>query len=595
MDLRTTAQDVYLCELCNKEMVEMKCLLCPFKLCKACVGNHIAEDPNKHKIVNYEDRNRTLILPICDIHLQERCKNYCQECEKAVCPTCISSDIHVGHKFPIISQIFYSKKEIIKTDIEELEQTVYPFYEGIVTHVESELAEIKTNYETLEQTIEKQRITWHEEIDTVFNKLKRESMDMRKIQLKALNVQLEKLKVLLAEVHGAIDSNKDLQNSSNVSESLLYISRNQAFKQFPAKLEVSVPLFLSQPINIDSISEIFGVITGFCISKLKDGYKLTTPSANAVFSDKQNETVEIPRKLLRRKPEIESIFDTDVRYPEKLARQNDGKLWVAGNDSTLKLFQKVPLNNGILHFGFFGQYKPVTLKELKKGNGPTDIAVTRTCELIFGHNLENIVHILKQDKTEVLINLYDWKLLSLCITSSDELLVAMTDDRKYRCRVVRYEGSEERQIIQYDEEGKSLYTSGMLRKYVKENQNGDICVADCNAGAVVVTDRAGKFRFRYTGSTSDSSQKKAKFSPMGITTDSQAHILVSDLNIIHIVDMDGQFLRFLDISFSGSSLRLATDKNDNLLVAEEFGTVKMVNYLVPDDIFTRILLLYGMV
>lgn len=40
----------------------------------------------------------------------------------------------------------------------------------------------------------------------------------------------------------------------------------------------------------------------------------------------------------------------------------------------------------------------------------------------------------------------------------------------------------------------------MLRKYIKENKNGDICVVDCNVGVVVVINKVGKFRFWYIGS-----------------------------------------------------------------------------------------------
>lgn len=47
------------------------------------------------------------------------------------------------------------------------------------------------------------------------------------------------------------------------------------------------------------------------------------------------------------------------------------------------------------------------------------------------------------------------------------------------------------QIIQYDQLGKSLDISGMLDNYIEENKNRDICLADCDAGTVIVTDRMG--------------------------------------------------------------------------------------------------------
>lgn len=104
----------------------------------------------------------------------------------------------------------------------------------------------------------------------------------------------------------------------------------------------------------------------------------------------------------------------------------------------------------------------------------------------------------------------------------------MPDKKRYRCKEVRYECFENTKIIQYDNQGKTIYASGMLdlNKCTKENQNRDIFVADFDTGAVLVMDRAGKFRFRYTGTTLS---QIAPFRPVGIITDTQAHLLVPDL------------------------------------------------------------------
>lgn len=96
---RTSAQDVHRCKLCGENIIVFLCVVCPFKLCKACVGNHLDDNPSRHILIKYQGRNTTLVLPTCPKHSPERCKNYCQECNEAVCPSCISSDSHKNTYF----------------------------------------------------------------------------------------------------------------------------------------------------------------------------------------------------------------------------------------------------------------------------------------------------------------------------------------------------------------------------------------------------------------------------------------------------------------------------------------------------------------
>ena len=77
--------------------------------------------------------------------------------------------------------------------------------------------------------------------------------------------------------------------------------------------------------------------------------------------------------------------------------------------------------------------------------------------------------------------------------------------------------------------------------YITENQNGDVVVSDLLRG-VVVMERDGRYRFTYTGPSSES-----QLEPCGICTDALSNILVCDskTKTVQLIDKDGQFLSIL--------------------------------------------------
>ncbi|XP_078311994.1 uncharacterized protein LOC144618886 [Crassostrea virginica] len=345
---------------------------------------------------------------------------------------------------------------------------------------------------------------------------------------------------------------KSLLDTSNVNLVSKYQSRIEEFRKTPNKLKISLSTFQPVKINREQIMKHFGSIIPLSIQTEEQGY--TVPSLGTKSSP--------PDRPLLYAPQLITELNTANNYLCGVSCLSDEEIWTRGGNKNLKLYNL----KGEL----------VKSVQTKSGNSPEDIAVTRSGGLVYTDYSDSSINLVSGTQIQTLITLRGWKPRGLCSTSSGELLVIMDSDDK-KSKVVRYSASTEKQSIQWDDQGKPLYRSDGI-KYLSENRNLDICVADSDVHAVVVVSAAGKLRFRYTGPPST---PWGSFLPYGITTDSQANILTSDYNhhYIHIIDQDGHFLRYIHNCGLQFLWGLCVDSRDNLFVAEFITRkVKKIQY-----------------
>ncbi|XP_062621691.1 uncharacterized protein LOC134283263 [Saccostrea cucullata] len=383
------------------------------------------------------------------------------------------------------------------------------------------------------------------------------------MQIQALHKQLDEINIKLIEIKDEINSIDRAVTSNDVSKLFSTTFDVDKYRQLPHKIVLYSPTFTQGKINGEQLSELFGTLSLTSLSPEKKDYSIKT-------SQKLHEAgSSSPVKQLLDEPETVTTINTGYEYLYNVACLSDEEIWTSGDDSTMKLFS---INQGSL-------LKSITTRS---GTTHSSIAVTKSGDLVYTDYNDRTVNIVKIEKiyVEEMIRLQDWKPRAAYSTSLDDLLVIMENDAYKQTKVVRYSGSTQKQSIQFDDKGKPLLSYGrFLIYYIRENTNQDICLSDCGAGAVVVVNQVGKLRFRYTGHTP--ALKNLPFSPLGITTDSQSHILTVDFNndCVHIIDRDGQFLRYIECGLS-KPRGLCTDTNDNLLVAQ-YGNrqVKKIRYL----------------
>ncbi|XP_056002628.1 protein lin-41-like [Ostrea edulis] len=552
MDPLRRGQDVSLCDLCKTAHLQSHCERCNINLCQTCVGEHISDSSIRHKVVSYE-HEKSPNCSKCPTHANEHCKHYCEKCNIPVCSICVSSLKHHGHKLTDVLEKFSSMTQSLLKDLEELEARIYPRYEEMASDVQTEEVTLETKYGKLTKAADQQGETLHREITAIVNHQKSDIQEMKNKHLSTLNKNTDEITQKMAELKQIMSDLKSILESNDVSLTSTYKSRNSEFRTLPPKFRFTVPSFFPQKINKNQLNEMFGSLS---LLSIKTEHGDTMKSAEAVSSP--------PVKPLLDEPRLTATIDTGYNNVFSVSCLSEDQVWTGGYNETMKLLNL--------------QSELLTSIQTKSGNLPTDIAVTRDGNLVYTDYINKTGNLVKNKQIQTVITQQGWRPLNVCSTASDDLLVTMVSDDETQSKVVRYSGSTETQSIQFDDQGRPLYSSNYKDKYISENRNLDICVADRSARAVVVVNQSGKLRFRYTGHPSNTKQS---FDPAGITTDSQSHILTTDYNNhrIHILDQNGQFLRYIHCDLE-RPFGLCVDIRDNLFVAE-CGTakVKKIQYL----------------
>ncbi|XP_078331569.1 uncharacterized protein LOC144625229 [Crassostrea virginica] len=536
-DPMNSLQDVIRCDLCETPVPPYHCDICHIHLCEACVGEHLSDQSKDHYIVPFKLRG---IITKCTKHSTEVCTELCTTCNIPVCLLCVASSEHEQHENEDILKWFEYKKELMQKDLQDLEKSIYPKYQEAATNIPVQRADVNKRSQKLTTALDKQGEALHTEIDTIIQGMKSDIDDMDAQHIAAIDQQEVAINHTIPEITQAILDLKRLLDTSDVCLVSGYTSRTEEFRSLPAQFQVTLPTFTPQKINREQIHQQIGSLSELAITFLLD------------------------------EPRILTDIQTEYRDLRSVSCLSDNELWTCGyDDNILRLYN---LQGELLR-------SVKTKSGIKSVIIPYDIAVTRSGDLVYADYGDRSINLVSGTQIQKLIRLRWWRPHGVCSTSSGDLLVIMNRDDVKQTKVVRYSGSTEKQSIQWDDQGKPLYSSIGI-KYLSENRNLDICVSvsDYDAGAVVVVSAAGKLRFRYTGPPST---PRESFRPYGITTDSRANILTSDWynHRIHIIDQDGHFLRFLHNCGLQGPWGLCVDSRDNLFVAEYYtGKVKKLQY-----------------
>lgn len=546
MDHGYSLQDVLRCHCCDKPDPPFHCDICATYLCEACKKIHLSDESKIHKVVPFKMRR---CFSTCQNHFSKICECFCAKCKISICEQCVLSEEHSGHGIVDVMEKLKRQKLVLQRDKYELEKFLYPQYQEIASFILAQKVDCEENSNKLTTAINKYGEHLHREIDIVIKKLKSDLYEWDSKYMDALKKQEYDIKQTISEIRQSIADHNKLMNSNDVSRVSAYTSRIAQFRKLPPKLTISSPSFTPQKIS-KGIYQQVGFLSAFSISTENRDY------------------VRPPDRAFIDKPQI--INEIATMFPESselhsMSCLSDEEIWTCGQyDDAMRLYN------------IDGQL--VQEIRTRSGNSPKGITVTPSGNLVYTDYFDRTICIVHNARVNKLIKRPGWKPLNLCSTSSGDLLVILMSIRNERTKVVRFSDFKEKQTIQYDNERKPLYSSGPFDKYICENRNRDICVSDLTNSLVVVVNQAGKRRFTYP---EHSSTITKTFSPYGINTDSQSRILTADgsTRSIHVLDQNGEFLRYIDNCNLQLPSGLCIDNRDNVFVAERYTrNVKKFEY-----------------
>lgn len=556
--MENEGQDILRCVVCDEPDHPFYCDICQIALCTVCVGDHLLDASKRHQIVPFNERGSSLIYSICQTHSPNQCELHCESCDVSICVHCFSSGNHQNHRIVDAKSFFERKKVDIQKDFHEFETIIFIKYQDIVDDCTGQTNELCTYTKKLTKDLVKLEDIWHRDIQTLFKKLK---SDVNKIQKKHCTV-LDKGKFettsKVLEIKEAIGNLQVLLNSNDVGLVSGYKSKISEFRKLPPKFKISFPPFTFPNIDFKEIYKRFDLLSTCCITTEEHGCSVKKPEVGST-----------PLDQFLTDPIVIHSITTEYRGFLKELRNvvccKDSEIWTSGNDNIIRLYNlEGKLLNSI---------------KTKLGNTPRDLAVTQNDDLVYTDSKKKTVNTVNDGQIHEVIKLSEWIPRGICSAYNDDLLVILDSDEYKETKVVRYSGFQVTQDIQFRENDQPLYSFGDNIKYISENRNLDVCVADHGAHAVVVVNQAGKLRFVYMSPST--TPTRGTFDPYGITTDSEGQILISDRknNRIHIVDEDGHFLRYIDNCDLHSPWGLCVDTEDKLYVAEcGRGKVKCIQY-----------------
>ncbi|XP_048740732.2 protein lin-41-like [Ostrea edulis] len=558
------AQHVITCDLCDNPTQQF-CNNCQLSLCVDCVSKHVdAHKRLAHDIVSFTNRKIQLVYAECKLHPDQRCEAHCRQCDVPVCMKCVLGP-HKGHDAVEVSKVIDSRKKELRKDNDEIKTVLIPKYTKCEADMKSKITKANARYGFLENEIEKKRNLWHQEVNVIFDTMGSRLQSTKENHIDTLTTRHASLRDVILQLETQLEENKKILKSIKTSEINNHKSNLKEYRDIVIETDVDIPSLKASAVQGQEFSVELGEF-----------------KATLMQTSKHAETDKVspsPVKDLFDNARLISSISHKIKALRSMSCVGTDEVWVMGE-------KYVPTRIDM---------RGAVQKTCSAKCSKNDITVNKEGDLIYSDSERGIVNIFRNGKIETLVVLQGWTPEGICCTRSGDILVSMSLDQS-RSKIVRFKGQTITQEIDKDKDGKEIFKGGQFMLFVAENNNGDICVSDQNAGVVVVVNGSGKVRFRYDGKEAMKkaslsfgpfkiSREKA-FDPQMIVTDSMSRIIVADddNHRLHILDQNGQFLKCFESPEIKHPGAISVDSSGRLWVSlKAVGEIKVIEYTAAKD------------
>lgn len=242
------SQEVKTCQICAAAQPQIFCNNCQIRLCGKCDAEHRKGGLcGLHDKVLFPDLNK-LMFPSCTIHQDQICHSYCKQCDIPVCNKCKTQTHHDRHELIELAHFVSMKLNEIKAEMEELLKKVIPQCRQTKADNASKLSMTEVKYNQMIQESEIHRKIWHQEVDSIFNRVRMKIHSEKEKSLRELQNHQSDLAKMYKIMYQTVQEDRDLLMSKEAAIIAAHKSRLMDCSLLKIGLDIKIPI-LKTKIN----------------------------------------------------------------------------------------------------------------------------------------------------------------------------------------------------------------------------------------------------------------------------------------------------------------------------------------------------------